>query len=216
MATTFTVTPRIGATAPVVTLDLVDDAVLTGVEASHLQAPDATAELVELAECRFTGVSLARSVLPKIAVTDTELATCDLAVLRVEDSTWSRVRLTDSRLTGVQFAGATCQLVEHERCLATDGLWRFATLRKVRFVECTLTGADFTGSRFEQVEFRDCDLTGADFSQVRVAGARFDNCTFDRTRGLDSLRGAEIGFASDLDALGLVGPLAAALGIRIS
>src|SRR5699024_10406269 len=138
-----------------------------------------------------------------------------LAVLRVEDSSWTRVRFTDCRLTGVQFAGATCQLVEHVRCLATDALWRFATLRKVRFTECTLTGADFTGSRFEQVEFIDCDLSGVDFSQVRVSGTRFSNCTFDGTRGLDSLRGAEIGFTSDLDALGLVGPMAAALGIRV-
>lgn len=216
MPATFTVTPRIGTTTPATTLQLCDDAVLTGVAAAHLQCPDAAGELVELAECRFDGVSLARSVLPKIAVTDTELGTCDLAVLRVEDSSWTRVRFTDCRLTGVQFAGATCQLVEHERCLATDGLWRFATLRKVRFTECTLTGADFTGSRLDQVEFVDCDLSGVDFSQVRVSAARFGNCTFDGARGLDSLRGAEISFASDLDALGLVGPMAAALGIRVS
>lgn len=216
MGTDFTISPRIGGTTPVTALELVDDAVLTGIEAAHLQLPATTAELTELAECRFTGVSLARSVLPKVQVTDSELHTCDVAVLRVEDSSWTRVRLVDCRLTGAQFSGATCQLMLHERCLATDALWRFATLRKVRFVGCTLTGADFTGARFEQVEFVDCDLTGADFSQARVTAARFSDCTFDRTRGLDSLRGAEIAFASDLDALGLVGPLAAALGIRIS
>jgi len=212
----FTVTPQLGSLRPLAELDLADDALVEGCDVTGPGAPGATASLVDLAESRLTGLSLAGARLRKLSVTDVAIGTCDLAVVRAEESSWLRTTVLDSRLSGIDLSGATCQLVGCELVLGNESLWRFATLRQVRFTGCSLQQADFTGSTLTDVEFVDCDLTRADFSQVRAQRVLLRDCTLTGLAGIGSLRGATIVLADPLDGLALLGPMAADLGIALA
>lgn len=212
----FQVSPSPSANRPVSDWWPEDDEVYSGLQIDRCRITGAIAELVEIDDSLLRGVSLGGADLPKLAVTDTIVESCDLAVFQSRDSSWTRVRISESRLTGLGFTRATLQQVELTDCPATDSLWRSASLRQVRFRNCQLAGADFAGAHLAQVEFIGCDLSGADFSQARVRnGASFTDCIFTGTTGLDSLRGAEIGFSDPYDAVALVVPLAAALGLKV-
>lgn len=213
---TFRIAPSPSADTPLSGWWPEDDEVYSGLTIEPCRITGAVAELVEIDDSLLRGVSLGGADLPKLAVTDTILESCDLAVLQSRDSSWTRVRINESRLTGLGFTRATVQQAELTDCPAGDSLWRSASLRQVRFGNCQLTGADFAGAQLSQVEFIGCDLSGADFSQARVrGGTRFTDCTFTHTTGLDSLRGAEIEFSDPYDAVALVVPLAAALGLKV-
>ncbi len=212
----FQVAPSPSADVPVSEWWPEDDQVYSGLLIEQCRITAAVAELVEIDDSLLRGVSFGGAELPKLAVTDAVLESCDLAVFQSRDSSWTRVRIGESRLTGLGFTRASLQQVELTDCPAGDSLWRSASLRQVRFRDCQLTGADFAGAQLTQVEFIGCDLAGADFSQARVrGGTTFTDCTFTGTTGLDSLRGAEIGFSDPYDAVALVVPLAAALGLKV-
>lgn len=212
----FRITPQLTSVVASEALDLSDDAVVQRTEFGTVGGgAGAVADLAEIEECRFRGTSLSGAVLRKVTISDVEFDACDLAVLAAEDSSWTRVAIADSRVSGLQVTGATLQYVGLDRSQATDSLWRFAKLKRVRFVECNLTGADFTGCNFEEVELIRCDLTGVSFSQARVKGLRLAECSFARVTGLTALRGATIVLADPLDGLDLLGPMASDLGIRL-
>lgn len=212
----FHVRPAPAASTPVEAWHPADDEVFSGLLVDRVRVGAVRAELVEIDDSRLVGTALGGAELTKLALTDSIVESCDLAVMRAPDSSWTRVLVTESRLTGVQLTRAGLQQVEIADSPAADSQWRSASLRQVRFRDCVLTDADFGGASLTQVEFIGCDLSRADFSRVRVrGGTRFTDCTFTAATGLDSLRGAEIEFSDPSDALALVVPLAAALGLTV-
>jgi len=195
---------------------IVDDALVTGRLVTEPRLADGIAHLVDLEECRWQGGTLSGSKLTKLTATDQQFTNTDLALVKMPEASLTRVRLEQCRLSGIDLAGATAQQVEVVDAIADYASWRMARLKQVRFDRCRLTSADFTGARFEQVVFRQCDLTDAEFHQVDVRHAWFIDCTWLRTGGIASLRGATIVHTDPTDALGLLSPLAAALGIILA
>lgn len=193
-----------------------DDALITGCSITDARLADGRAHLVDLEECRWTGGTLSGSTLTKLTATDQTFERTDLAVVKMPEASLTRVRLAQCRMSGIDLAGGTLQQVEVSDAVGDYLSLRMARLKQVRFDRCRLTHADFSGARFEQVVFNGCDLTDAEFHRVEVKHAWFVDCTWQRTGGIASLRGATIVHTDPTDAIALVTPLGEALGITVT
>lgn len=195
--------------------DLVDDALLQGIDWVDADLTSREARLVDVESCRFTGCRLAGSAIDKLTASDTELIRCDLANLTLREAALNRVVLDGCRLTGATWAAATLRHVGFVDCVADLSSFRFASCLGLTFAGCRLTRADFGSTDLRGARFERCDLTGVDFSQVQAASAVFLDCTWDGVRGIANLTGAIVANASPIDTLVFTAGMAAALGIRV-
>ena len=195
---------------------ITDDALITRRSMTDVRLGDGRAHLVDLEECRWRGGTLGGSTLTKLTASDQSFVATDLALVKAPEASLTRVRLEQCRLSGLDLAGATAQHVQVDDAVADYLSLRMARLKQVRFDRCRLVHADFGGAVFEQVVFRGCDLTDADFHRVEIRHAWFIDCTWRRTGGIASLRGATIVHSDPLDAIALVAPLGDALGITVT
>lgn len=195
---------------------ITDDALITRRSMTDVRLSEGRAHLVDLEECRWHGGTLSGSTLTKLTASDQAFSATDLALVKAPEASLTRVRLDQCRLSGLDLAGATAQQMEINDAVADYLSMRMARLKQVRFDRCRLTHADFGGARLEQVVFRGCDLTDADFHRVEVRHTWFIDCTWQRTGGIASLRGATIVHTDPMDAIALVVPLGDALGITVT
>lgn len=195
---------------------ITDDDLISQRSMTDVRLADGRAHLVDLEECRWQGGTLSGTTLTKLTASDQSFAHTDLALVKAAESSLTRVRFDQCRLSGLDLAGATVQQVEVDDAIADYLSARMSRLKQVRFERCRLAHADFSGATFDQVVFRECDLTDAEFHRVEVRRAWFIDCTWLRTGGIASLRGAIIVHTDPMDALGLVSPLGEALGITVT
>ena len=196
--------------------DIIDDALLQGLEWSDADLTDRTARLVDIEGCRLTACRLAGSDIEKLTISDTELVRCDLANVTLRDAALNRVVLDGCRLTGAAWSAATLRHVGFVDCVADLSSFRFASCLALTFVDCRLHRADFGSTDLRGARFERCDLTGVDFSQVQANKAVFLDCTWEGVRGIPSLSGAVVANASPIDTLAFTAGMAAALGIMLA
>jgi len=195
---------------------LADDVVIENVVLAGVDWSGRRAHLVDLAECRWDHASLNGATTTRLSAVDQRFDVCDLSVWRAEDAALTRLAATGCRMSGLTWSGATVQQAELTDCTADLAVLRGATLSQVRFDSCRLSEADFGSAVLDRVVFRECDLRRAEFHNAHVKAAWLIDCVLDDVRGLAALRGATIAFSDPLDALALVGPMAAALGIGLA
>ncbi|MFG2019125.1 pentapeptide repeat-containing protein [Actinomadura geliboluensis] len=171
----------------------------------------ADTENVEVERCRFTGGTLAGSLV-RAEITDAELTGCDLANLKLRDSHVSTTAVLDCRMTGMRLDDGALREVLFTGCRADLASFRFAQLREVVFRDCNLSEANFQNVELTRVQFERCTLTAAQFSGARLAQVRFSGCDLSGIGGIGSLKGA---IMSRADAAAVLDQLAAALGITI-
>jgi uncharacterized protein YjbI with pentapeptide repeats len=153
---------------------------------------------------RFNDVSLSRSHVERVDLTDTQWRDVALYGCRLDHVNLSGAKLTGvrmerchlvgCRLTAVQLADTTLKNVILEDCRLDH-----ATLLHVRITgPAAVTGCDLSHSLFVQSRFsglvaRSCRLTGLEVEDCDTSGADFrGNDLRQLGRGLASLRGAVI------------------------
>lgn len=100
---------------------------------SNLDAHDAQFSRAELTACRLVGLSLTRSELRDVRITDSTLQLASFAGARIRDAVLEGVNLTDTSFMGARLEG-------------------------VAFIGCTLAGTDFRDARLEGCAIRDASL----------------------------------------------------------
>lgn len=213
------ITPRLAVVGRAGSLpndDLVDDALLRGVDWTGADLLDRTARLVDIEECRLTSCGMAGSRIEKLSISDSVLNRCDLANVVLRDASLNRVEFDGCRLTGAALAAATLRHVAFIGCVADLSSFRFAASLAVEFLDCRLQRADFGSTDLRGAWFERCDLTGADFSNVSASKAVFVDCTWDGVRGIAQLSGATVANSSPIDLLAFTAGMAGALGITLA
>lgn len=196
--------------------DLVEDALLQGIDWADADLTERTARLVDVERCRLTGCRFTGSVLEKLTVSDTEMTRCDLANVTWHEAAFNRVVLDGCRLTGAAWSAAVLRHVGFVDCVADLSSFRFARCLGLTFVDCRLHRANFASTDLTGARFERCDLTGVDFSQVRANNAVFIDCTWEGVRGITNLTGAVVANASPIDTLTFTAGMAGALGIMLA
>jgi uncharacterized protein YjbI with pentapeptide repeats len=192
--------------------DLGDDAVYLSLEFENIDLADRSAASVEIDQCRFKAVNLARTELDRAVISDAVFVSCDLANLRARGCSLVRVSLASSRMTGMSWVEGAVHEATFEGCRMDLASFRFSSVKSVVFADCKLMQADFAEADLRGARFERCDLTGAQFSKAQMEGTRFADCTLDGIGGVLSLSGV---IMTSGDALGLAYTLASALGITI-
>jgi uncharacterized protein YjbI with pentapeptide repeats len=168
-----------------------DDTRYESLRLASTRLADQTARGVVISGCLFIGVSLARSEMPGLDLSDTRFDACDLANVVLQEATVERVEIVGSRLTGFRTFEAIYRDVVLRDCNASLGQFRYTTFKGARFEGCDLSGADFHASDLRGVVFDDCNLTGARLSGTKLDGADLRGSLLDDVVvGFDSLTGA--------------------------
>lgn len=145
-------------------------------------------------------------------LTDVVVEHADQANAAARRTRLRRASVRQSRLIGSELGESNLTDVTFVDCrLDLVGL-RFATLERVEFLDCRMSECDLQGARLTDVRFERCELREATFSGVAVKRVLLEGCDLLGARGLESLRGAQIGFD---DVLANAPTLAAALGLQI-
>ena len=186
--------PKLPSTLPPLTLRnerLEDDEEYAEGRLSSVVLAGQTAANLRLRQLLCKGVSFSQTRLVAARLTDMRFEDCDMANASWERTSAERMALLRCQMIGFAAAEAHWQDVTLRQCNANLALFRFATLRNLRFVECDFTEADFQGADLTGVAFVKCNLTNAEFSHARLAGADLRTASLDGIKaGAPELQGA--------------------------
>ncbi|MEV1289604.1 pentapeptide repeat-containing protein [Micromonospora sp. NPDC049679] len=156
------------------------------------------------AKAHFSGVSLSRSHVERVDLTETHwrdvalygcrLDRVNLSGAKLTGVMMERCHLVDCRLTALQLADTTLKNVILEDCrLDHATLLHVRTTGPAAVTGCDLSHSLLVQSRFFGLVARSCRLTGVEVDDCDTTGADLrDNDLRQVGRGLTSLRGAVI------------------------
>jgi uncharacterized protein YjbI with pentapeptide repeats len=171
-----------------------------------------TAYAVHIDGVRIDHCSFAGTQLTKLELTDTIGRQLESAAIRPHKASFIRVEITDSRYTGSDFPDAHFEDCVFKGTKFDEVGFRFATFKRVSFINCILRNADFSGASFTQVTFSDCDVRSTNFSSANCKGVDMTGQNLFDAKGLLGLKGATI---SSLQLVQMAPLLADELGFYV-
>jgi len=116
----------------------------------------------------------------------------DLANRSARGLSLLRVDVGRCRLTGSELAESTLTDVTFDDCrLDLVGL-RLARLERVVFRNCRMAECDFYGATLVDVLFDRCELREAELTEARLTRVELSGCDLRGLRGAEALRGARM------------------------
>jgi uncharacterized protein YjbI with pentapeptide repeats len=152
------------------------------------------------------------ATLKEDGLRDVVLRHANLANRRVLGTLVERVRLSGCRMTGLQLSESSLRDLEVSDSRVDLAAFRMSRFERVVFRDCQMQELDLVEAQLGSVVFERCDMTGADFRNARFSRCVMRGCTLTGALGIDRLRGVSMPWP---DLVGLVGELAAAIGIGI-
>jgi uncharacterized protein YjbI with pentapeptide repeats len=186
--------PKLPATLPPLVLRnerLEDDEEYAEARLAGVAVAGQSAANLRLRQLLCKGVSFNQTRLLAPRLSDVRFEDCDMANASWERASAQRVEWVRCQMIGFTAAEAHWQDAILRQCNANLALFRFATLRDLRFVECDFSDADFQGADLTGTAFVNCNLTNAEFSHARLVGADLRTATLEGVKaGAPELTGA--------------------------
>ncbi|HEY1832892.1 MAG TPA: pentapeptide repeat-containing protein [Solirubrobacteraceae bacterium] len=192
--------------------EVVDGAKLEALELFDCDLSARWARNVFLEACRLKGVDLSESRLEQGRMTDVCMEGTNLANLHAVGMRAVRVELESCRLTGVNLNAGQLTDLHIRSCKVDLATFATARLERVTFEDCQLAGSDFLDAELDSVRFQGCDMTGVDLRGARLRACELRRCELADIRGVGSLRGAALEWATIVE---LAGVWAETLGIEV-
>jgi uncharacterized protein YjbI with pentapeptide repeats len=147
---------------------------------------------LEVEGCRLTALQLGAARFDKLRLSDVTLYRVEAAGMRAPEGSALRMVCKDSRLTGVDLGEALLEDCVFENVKLDEVGFRFAVLKRVRFVSCVLRNADFSGAKFSNVTFSACELNGANFDNATCKFVDLRGENIAAIKGVMGLKGATV------------------------
>lgn len=133
--------------------DFADEGAYQGLAYEDYAMPGMSAELAEVAQCRFVKTDLSGGCLHRSHLTACLFVESDLANFQATDSSLKGSQIDLTRMTGFGWVNGVLENVTVAGCRANLSSFRFSRLKRVTFRDCLLHWAS-TWTSATRISFR--------------------------------------------------------------